>query len=193
MPSPQGFEYMIQSIVYVPFSSLNAEDLKHLEQAYRQSFPASERRPWANLTQPQHAEQEALAVYEDNHLCGLLHLWRMVGVLFVEYFCVLEAYRNAGVGSAVITDLIKQLPTGQVLVLEAEPADTSHWAQRRLAFYERCGLLPLDLPYYQPAFDGSGGRVPLRLLFTQPISSVQANTIAQQIHRLVYGSEFILD
>lgn len=187
-----GLEYMNQRIKYSHLSSLKAEEQAALEQSYLQSFPASERRSWADLARPQHAEQEALALYYSGRLCGMLHLWRMAETLFVEYFFVLEPYRNAGLGHAVIADLIGQLLPGQRLVLEAEPAEAGEWASRRLAFYERCGLLPLELQYYQPAFDRVGGQVLLHLLSSSPMGAVEARATAERIHRLVYGSEFIL-
>lgn len=122
----------------------------------------------------------------------MLHLWHMEGGLFVEYLFVLESYRNVGVGRRVIVDLINQLPPDQYLVLEAEPAEAGFWAKRRLSFYRRCGLFPLNLAYYQPAFDGSLGKVPLHLLSNQWMSEDESVRIAERIHSTVYGAEFII-
>lgn len=72
------FDYMNQILKYVSLSRLSLKDKDLLEQAYLQAFPASERRPWTDIVQPQYTVSLALAVYERGCyvVCFTFGTWR---------------------------------------------------------------------------------------------------------------------
>lgn len=62
----------------------------------------------------------------------------------LNYYAVLPAYRNQGLGERLLGELPVQLPKAQGILIEAEIPEKSEdagIAQRRLGFYERVGAV----------------------------------------------------
>lgn len=67
--------------------------------------------------------------------------WRMTmaGKAKLERFAVLKSHRHTGIGRALATAILKQVPRGREVFLEAlEPV---------IGFYERLGFIPEGEPY----------------------------------------------
>lgn len=62
----------------------------------------------------------------------------------LNYYAVLPAYRNSGLGAQLLGDLQMHLPKVKGIIIEAEiprRAEDAKMAKRRLGFYERAGAV----------------------------------------------------
>lgn len=171
-----------------PLVSLSQDELSILERTYRESFPIDEQRPWEQITAP-HTGLTPWAIHHTNgKLLGIITLWRLSGMLYIEHFCLLSSVRQQGYGAEVIQHLIKhELSPQETLILEAEPQELSPMAARRIAFYQRQGLRVLDYPYIQPAYTSTSTPVSLCLLASHELEDEEIQIAARALHQVVYG------
>lgn len=101
----------------------------------------------------------------DNQFAGFATYWQFDNFLYVEHLAIREELRGNGLGQILVQHL-KDKAEPQPLLLEAEPA-TTELAIRRLAFYERQGIVPLSYNYLQPPYRQSDKPFPLLLLTQQ--------------------------
>lgn len=178
------------SIHLSPLATASQAEVASLEKCYIESFPADEQRPWSQILSPVSAMTPWVIRLADGTAIGLITIWQLTGVLYIEHFCLDEQVRQRGYGAEVFRLLTKQhLAPSDTLILEAEPRSLSPMAARRIAFYERLGLHVLDYPYIQPAYTPSSKPVPLSLLASRELSLDMCRTVTDLIHREVYGCE----
>lgn len=144
---------------------LEGNDFPEIYQIMEQSFPTDEHRP--------RAEQLALFENKKYHVYGLLNeedaliafiaVWDLSEIAFIEHFAVDPLYRNGGIGSQMLRDVVQIL--NKTVCLEVELPDTE-MACRRIRFYERNGFYFNDYPYIQPPLSKGQGEVPLRIMTT---------------------------
>lgn len=131
---------------------------------YLLAFVEDERRPcyeMFELIDDGDCNFDFILIYCNQNLVGFVTTWSFDEFLYVEHFAIFPEMRGRGIGSDVIK-MLKQ-STQKPVVLEAELPGTSEDATRRIAFYERCGLVPhYNYRYLQPAY--SPGRQPVELL-----------------------------
>ena len=58
--------------------------------------------------------------------------------------------------------------------------------KRRIAFYQRIGLILNPGEYFQPEFYGKSASIPLMLMTNKPISDSEFEDIKQLIHKRIY-------
>ncbi len=152
---------------------------------YQQSFPVDEQRPIDDIVRLMNEEVRytVMALVDDCNQCiGILTTWGFYTYMYIEHFAIAPAQRAKGYGTIMLCNYMDSLSIP--IVLEVEPP-TDNVSQRRIAFYERCGLKLYDYHYIQPAYSSDRSPVTLRLMGTL----VQPNLpqIAHTLHSEVYG------
>ena len=122
------------------------------EQELTEAFPPNERKPFGDiLALMDQGRYEVWGLFEGEALLGYATLWMEPGdksCILLDYLGVTAARRNGGLGSQIVRMLAERLAGKSLLLIEAErpvegddPAENA-LRRRRLAFYERCGLIP---------------------------------------------------
>lgn len=173
----------------IHFHTLRGTDDQHWScfvDTYTSSFPLDEQRPTASIAQLLTSEERftAMVLLDDaSHHMGILTTWQFSTFIYIEHFALAPHMRSKGFGTLALQTFIQHntLP----IILEVEPP-TDALTQRRVNFYERCGLRLYDYPYIQPPYTPELSEVPLRLMGTLP-QETPLTTVAELLHREVYG------
>ena len=109
------------------------------------SFPPSELKPLANIqSMCQEGCYQPWCLFDGEEIAGECFLWLgRPGWALLDYLCVAENRRNSGAGARMLELLRRTQPEGTVILVESEApvhAPDPPMAERRLAFYARCGL-----------------------------------------------------
>ena len=100
-------------------------------------------------------------VREKDVFAAVLAVWDLDEFLYIEHFAVKETLRNTGLGGRLLDAFLEEKKSP--LVLEVELPENP-LTQRRIAFYERHGLVYNDYPYMQPPLRRGQRLLPLRLM-----------------------------
>lgn len=164
---------------------MNPIDYERVYHILEKSFPVDERRPYdaqkALLEEPRYS----IFVYKENgEIVGFLATWSLDGVVFVEHFAVDSTYRNGGIGSRMLSELLAC--AAMPVCLEVEPPE-SELARRRIAFYERNGLVLNPYSYTQPAMAEGQNAIPLMIMSSgAPLSKEQFEETKRLLYTHVY-------
>lgn len=152
-----------------------------------ESFPIDEYRPYGEqerlLSDPKYSIY-VLPASGDARIKAFLAVWQLEGFLFLEHFAVRPEFRDGGIGSRALQELMGLVPCR--ICLEAEPPDTG-LAGRRIGFYERNGFYLNSYPYIQPPI--SQGKKPLPLMIMSSGGHIAKDAfegIRAQIYQHVY-------
>ncbi|HBJ77008.1 MAG TPA: hypothetical protein DDY68_04190 [Porphyromonadaceae bacterium] len=162
------------------------EDWSFMEKVYISRFPVDERRKFEDVKKLYKEDP-----YFSPHLIqrgeknvGLIFLWKLENIIYIEHFAVAEEYAMQGIGGKTLQEVVHS--TSLPLCLEAECPDTPI-AIRRINFYKRNGFEVLKGDYMQPAYDADTQPVPLKILFHpngNPLQSVEE--IKKKLYEKVY-------
>ena len=125
------------------------EDLAVVEEIYQEAFPIIERKPFLMLTDAQEKGNVKILKIQDNkaNILGEIILARYADVVLLDYFAIASAFRGHGIGAQVLEKLRKRCGEERlILEIESTKVEADNLKQRlsRKAFYERCGMHPLD-------------------------------------------------
>lgn len=131
------------------FRELNDIELKTVyNTVYREAFPPKELKPlFAMRRMAREGVYRTLGWFEDGAPIGYTSLWLAEGgYILLDYLAVPREKRGGGIGAALLEALLEQHPPGTVFMIESEAPETAEdgMAERRIAFYLRCGAVPLD-------------------------------------------------
>lgn len=156
---------------------------------YEESFPVEERRPWEDILRmvnggdlPYHF----FVIKYRGRQAGFISRWRLPSAIYIEHFAIKPGLRGKGIGTKVITAFVSEqhLP----VILEVEPAGSTPMADRRIAFYTRCGFRALSqFDYVQPPYTPDLPSVPLMLMTTD--LQLDPEAASSSIHKVVYSCE----
>ena len=127
---------------------LRLPSLTQLQQIYetelKRAFPPAELKPLSSMVRMwQEGKYKPLCLYDGEDAVGAAFLWMgRPGWAILDYLCVFEGHRNAGLGE-IILRLLPQAEKDTVIFGEAEApvhAPDPAMAERRLGFYLRNGL-----------------------------------------------------
>lgn len=154
-------------------------------QLYLSSFPADERLQRSELellsAKPDYS---FFMLSEGNDFIGFIEIWEMDGFLFLEHLAIMDRWRNQGIGSKMIRQVISN--AHYPIVLEAEkPVDDL--STRRIEFYKRLGFKPLDVNYVQPPYYPDKHSIPMLLLCNEQPDSALIDNFVNQIRQKVYN------
>lgn len=150
-----------------------------------ESFPTDEYRTYeehkALLDRP---DYRVYACLQESAIVAFFGVWDVGAYAFVEHFAVAEPFRNQGLGSRLLQELLTEL--GKPVCLEAE-LPLTELACRRLGFYRRNGFYENDCPYIQPPLAPGKQPVPLRLLTTgAPLTATAFRDLKAALWATVY-------
>lgn len=172
---------MIQLIPFIPSDEIDDE----LKQLYFTAFPEDERRNWEQLKELiRHNDFKLYKIIRDHIFVGMITVWHWVDFTFIEHFAIVESLRGNGIGSQVITSLIKEY--NHTIVLEVdEPVMES--AFRRIDFYTRLGFNINQQIYYQPPYHQNNKPLKMLLMsFPEKVSKTKFNLIRAKLYMEVY-------
>lgn len=163
--------------------------LKCIEELYESSFPAVERRKFANvekLLSRKDVPFEILSASDESGFVGFLSYWDFEEFKYIEHFAVKPESRGTGIGSAMLSHFLEDC--GHVpIVLEVELPEMSEMARRRVDFYMRHGFILWRLvKYIQPPYDGEGDELEMKLMTLRVNDSVKTARMGDIIKREVY-------
>ena len=143
---------------------INPNQFEEIYSIMETSFPQDERRPYAK--QKALLDLSCYHIYarfdhSNMHIQGFLAIWDIPSLCFIEHFAVNPLYRNQGLGSAMLQELMKHQTKPICLEVELPECEL---AIRRIHFYERNGLYLNTYPYVQPPLDTLQQAIPLYLM-----------------------------
>lgn len=171
-------------IKIVPVSSpIDLSD--ELLQIYSQSFPADERREWAEIPELLCCTHFTLKRVCKNHeTIGLIAVWDFSDFVFIEHFAIRKSARGQGIGSEVLKMVLAE--NQKPIILEAEEPFTDE-ARRRIVFYERLGFSVCECIYFQPPYSAGKNKVKMLLMsFPDKTTPPQFDKIKTLLYREVY-------
>ena len=123
----------------------------------RRDFPQSELKPLSMILDSEAAgNAHTWGVFEGETLIAYLLMVCPQGseLSLLDYFAVLPAYREGGIGAKLLAELPAKEPNADAIIIESEcpeKADDEAMAVRRLGFYARCGAK--DTAWTEHLFD----------------------------------------
>lgn len=166
---------------------LTNDEIEELEGLYVASFPPEERRAWSDIVE--FARCGTISLYgirHCGHIAGMVTVWHLDGVDYVEHFAVDPAERGNGLGGRVIEDIVVRAGDRPV-VLEVERPGSNDMAARRIGFYSRHGFRAIeDFDYVQPPYGEGLPWVPLMLMSS---GDVDPEAVARELYVTVYGCD----
>lgn len=115
---------------------------------------------------------------------GFMCVWELDGFSFLEHFVIFQNFRGKGYGGVAFDRLINHC---SFLVLECEPPK-DEMQKRRVAFYERHGMILNENKYFQPSYREGGKGCSLKLMSSR--SLVNFDETVKEIYREVYNTEY---
>lgn len=149
------------------------------------AFPPDERRTYAEQKALLARDKYQLYVAKESGVVvAFLAVWAL-STPFIEHFAVAETHRNSGLGGKLLDEAIALLGGA---CLEAEPPCTDI-AKRRIAFYNRHGLVLNEYPYVQPAITAGRNPVPLMIMtYGAAIGAEEFSMLDAEIKKEVYAN-----
>lgn len=150
------------------------------------SFPPEERRDFEEFHRLLGSTQmELLTAVEEGQVQGVLIVWNLENLVFLENFAVSPTLRGHGLGSRMLDYVWEHWK--KPMLLEVEPPEGT-LERRRIGFYHRNGFyLNSTYPYRMPCLHGDGPSVPLLLMSRpQALTDTEAKEAARQLYRTVY-------
>lgn len=118
------------------------------ERDLRASFPSSERKPLREMEQElARGDYRPWCLFDGEEIVGEAFVWTHApGCALLDYLCITPARRNGGLG-AILLEKLADTESENVIFWESEIpryAQDPAMAERRLAFYRRCGAAMAD-------------------------------------------------
>ncbi len=173
----------------VVLEQLTGKDFDEVYAILEESFPVDERRPYSRqkaLLENPIYKVLGLRDRENGHIQGILAIYELDSVIFLEHFAIRAGCRNLGLGSRMLRELGN---SGKPVCLEVELPDTE-LARRRIGFYQRNGFCYQDYPYLQPPLAEGQNGVPLRLMTSgQLLDGEEFQRLKTLLYTQVYGCQ----
>ena len=145
--------------VYRQWQELSPAVGAGVEALLEEAFPAEERRDMEEVRQLLgKTSLELLTLEEEDRVQGLLMLWNLEGLMFLENFAVDAGLRGRGIGARMLEYVWEHWK--KPMLLEVEPPE-GDMQRRRIGFYERNGFCLNAYPYQMPCLHGDGPALPL--------------------------------
>lgn len=172
------------------FENLTPSDYPAFLNLYNGSFPADERRLYADVSdfeffiREKSGEFRVFAAKDGDCFLGFLSFWLFKGFIYVEHFAVIPEFRGNGIGEKMLNHLFSAV--GENVLLEVELPDTDE-AHRRIGFYERNGFRIRDeIEYIQPPYSAGQSGMPLLLMTHGEVNLQNPDSLREMLSE-VYG------
>lgn len=168
-------------------SKLNKIRFKEIYEIMEQSFPIEEYRPFKE--QESLLDSEYYSIYlelnKDDDIVAFFATWNFSQFAFIEHFAVREKYRNGGIGTRLLKELLAIL--NKPIVLEVEPPK-EEIAKKRIRFYERNSFVLNEDDYFQPPISKGRKELPLMLMtFPNKMVPTEYADIRHTLYEKVYN------
>lgn len=167
------------------FERITEETFEEIFPLLENAFPVTELR--TKEDQRALLKEAAYVLYgvrKNGVFAAVFAVWEIDAFLFIEHFAVRKEDRNGGYGGALLDALICE--KGKPVVLEVEEP-TDELTRRRIAFYERHGMVYNMYFYLQPPLRKENALLPLKLM-TNP-DGIDEETFAyyrKRLYEVVY-------
>lgn len=155
---------------------------------YLNSFPDDERRPLESMRKQIDSNDRfhfSKVKYRGKDV-GFISWWLLDGAAYVEHFAIDPSKRSLGLGRKALEKFC-QLQEENPIILEVEPSGANEMADRRIAFYERCGFSGHpEFEYIQPPYTPDLSPLPLMLMTKGCVKDLAAT--ADELKHRVYGA-----
>ena len=159
-----------------------------VDQILLQAFPPEERRELTEFHDLLDGDRlELLTAEEDRRTYGMLMVWNLDEMVFLENFAVTAASRGHGLGSRMLDFVGEYWKKPAILEVEPPQGDIE---RRRIGFYQRNGFHLSDFPYLMPNLRGQETPLPL-LLMSRPgeMDHAAARAAAEMLYRTAYKNK----
>lgn len=171
-------------------TTLKTEDYPEFLRLYDESFPADERRPYAdaahlaNFIKMKGGKFHAYAAKDGDLFLGFLSYWTFEGYAYIEHFAVRPEQRGRNIGARMLGHLMREVSPD--ILIEVEKPDTDE-AKRRIKFYERHGFRTREeIKYIQPPYAEGLKPVEMLLMTHGDVSLHNMHSISEML-REVYN------
>ncbi len=164
-------------------------DFDEIYTIMEEAFPPDERRTYENQKALLRKSCYNILTLNDDEdrIMVFIAVYDFEQVLFAEHFAVGREFRNAGLGSRIITEL--RARSQKRICLEVEPPVTDI-TKRRVGFYERNGFVLNPYDYTQPSMGEGKSPIPLMLMTTQGnLTETEFEEVKTLLYREVYGQK----
>ena len=158
-----------------------------VEKLLHTAFPENERRDDDKQRWNTDNEERfhCLLALDRKNPVGLLTYWDFNTFIYIEHLAIDDALRGKGYGKKVLDTFFDSRLKPVVLEVEHPTDETS---RRRIAFYERSGLVLWKCDYRQPPYRSGDEWFPMYLMTTPTLSFEEDYThIRTTIYREVYN------
>ena len=166
------------------------EEFDSVFQMLETSFPADEYRTYDE--QKALLEHTAYEIYvlpdsDETTIKAFIAAWNFDSFALFEHFAVNPTYRNHGIGSKFLGELVRMF--GKMVCLEVEPPN-NEIASRRIGFYQRNNFFLNKYSYTQPPISPGKNPVPLLIMtYGRYINGTEFAKIKEALFTRVYHHE----
>ncbi len=166
--------------------NLKVKDFDKIYRLMEESFVEDEYRNYEGQKQLLSLDHYTVFVeyHETGDVMAFIALWAFDAFIYIEHFVVNPKYRNRGLGSKLLMNIMDKFD--KRICLEVEPPE-DELKSRRIEFYRRNGFYLNDYAYTQPPL--SKGKQPLSLKIMTSHESVDEahfNEIKALLYKYVY-------
>lgn len=150
-----------------------------------ESFPITERRIYEDQKKLlSNSHYELYGCKNKGEIALFFAVWKVENFNFIEHFAVSKRFRNGGLGSAMLKELMKHLEG--TVILEVEPPE-EELPKRRIGFYERNGFVLNEYPYLQPPLTKGCEAIPLLIMSSgRALTKEEYGTVRSALYKKVY-------
>lgn len=142
---------------------LKLQDFDKIYELMKMSFPSDEYRIYheqkALLNNPSYSIYVLFS--ESKDIEAFIAVWKFDKFAFIEHFAVNPKYRNRGIGSNILNEIVEMI--GKTVCLEVELPETE-MAIRRISFYKRNNFFLNEYSYMQPPISEGKKAIPLLIM-----------------------------
>ena len=128
---------------------------------------------------------------KQNQVQAFIAIWEFNQIACIDHFAVNPIYRNQGIGTTILQELMSMLD--KMICLEVElPND--ELSKRRIAFYERNHFFLNPYPYMLPPISKGRSSVPLYIMTSlRPITEDEFASLKELMYTKLYQQKEIKD
>lgn len=153
------------------------------EKLLTEAFPPEERRDIATqrYVTDNNKKFQAFAIIYNFDFAGLINIWHLNGIVYIEHLAILPELRQQGIASETLKHIKNH---GRPIILEVEPA-TNTDSCKRIKFYEKNGFILRPIDYTQPAYAPNLPEIKMHIMTCGNIADI--NEIINAIKTNVYN------
>lgn len=169
------------------FEDLKLKDFDNFYNILLGNFPTKEIKDYEYMKDTfKKGCYKVLTLKEENKIIGVLSYYFSGEYVFVDYFAINGNHKGKGLGSKMLKYFMAMVDSKVILEVEYPENEQS---QRRIVFYQRCGLILNDqYNYFVPPVRNLKQRLYFHLMsYPTAITENEFKIVYPQILRSIYG------